>query len=128
MNVKKVVYAYGEHSGAAAAETVIPIYVDGSTSTVNYYTVPAGYKLKIYELDGSAETDTYLYIEVSFDNGSNWIKAKVVKLPANVHQPRSWRFPLIIMATKKALVRCTFYQSSAGAVKVSWHGEVEEME
>ena len=127
--MKKEVYAYGEHSGATTL-TVVPLYVDGSSTTVNQYTVKQGFKLKIYELDGTAETDTIVRIEVSLDGGTTWIGAKVVRLPAGVHQHVSWRFPFIVNAygSNGAQVRARFYQSSAGAVRVSFHGEVEELD
>ena len=123
--MKKEVYAYGTHAGSTS-ETHIPLYVDGSTTPVDYYTVKQGFKLKIYELDGFSEQDTSLWIEVSTD-GSTWQKVKALFIPSGTGLSRSWRMPFIINALQDLRVRFVFIQATGGAVHISWHGEVEEL-
>ena len=127
MKVKKVVNIYGETSGVTS-ETALSLNV-GSETGKSYYTVPQGWKLKIYEVDAWGDGETWFYLRAGTSTtATDNPKYRAFKLASNGHLDRSYHMPLIIEATSADVyVFLTVNQSTANPAGIGLHGELEKL-
>ena len=126
--MKKVIDIYGESSGSTS-EASISLTVNGETGK-SYYTIPQGWKLKIYEVDAWGKGETLFRVRVGTDT------ATLTNNPARIgfnlaskgQLMRTFRMPLIIEATSSDLyVFVTLIQPSAVDAGIELHGELERL-
>jgi hypothetical protein len=132
MTIKpKPLSIFATHSGSTDEVAITSMIIDAVSTSVGYYKVKAGSKLKLYEYDLGAEEETRAYLEVCKNLETStlvWMKVKGIKLSSKGHIGRSWRYPVIIEAYDYDHgLRVSFVQTSAGRIDVAAHGEVEPL-
>lgn len=125
---EKPVSLFATHAGSTDEVAITNMIIDAVSTSVGYYKIKAGQKLRLNEFDLGAEEETRAYIEVSKNLETStlvWMKVKGFKLSSKGHIGRSWRYPVIIEAYDYDHgVRFSFIQTSSGRVDVSAHGSV----
>lgn len=128
---EKPVSLFATHEGSTEEIPITNMVIDAVTTSVGYYKIKAGSKLRLHEVDVAAEDETRAYIEVCKNLETSdlvWVKVKGFKLSSKGHIERSWRYPLIIEAYDYDHgVRFSFVQTSGGRIDISAHGSVSPL-
>jgi len=127
VNEGKPVNIYGEHSGSTTEVQLTGFRVDRETK--NYYVIPNGWKLKIYELEVDAEGETRVMLKLgTTDTYAKAVTVKRYKLASAGKLHISYKMPWIIEAHAGDLyLFISLIQAVAKAMSVQFHGEIEEL-
>ena len=115
-------------STGATSETSLSLTVNGETGK-SYYTIPQGWKLRIFEIDITTGGSTTVRLRYGIDTTtlSNNPEYKIFDVSAQLF--RSYRFPLILEATDQdRYLFISIIQPSAANVRINLHGELVPLE
>lgn len=125
----KPVDIYAEGAGSATEAQLTAITVVGETGK-EYYKVPKGFKLKLFEVELNAEGETRAWIRVG--NTATYAdseKRKRYKLASVGHLHLGYKFPIIIDAfDSDKYVFLSYIQTSPEAMVFQAHGEIKKLE
>lgn len=134
MTVGKPVDIYVEETTGTTSEAQLTdtFRVNGEDIDGHVYTIPQGYKLKIFEVEVIAEGETRTYIkthEAATLAYASSVRRKKYKLASAGHLHIRYSFPLIIEAiTNNVGVYLSTIQTSAVAMAMQLHGELKKLE
>ena len=124
----KSVDLYAEGAGSITEAQLTAITVNGEAGK-EYYKVPKGFKLKLYEIEINGEVETRVWIKVGdTETYADSVKRKKYKLASAGHLHPDYKFPFIIEAfDSDKYVFLSYIQTSAEAMVFQAQGEIKKL-
>lgn len=128
MTEGKPVDLYTEGTGSTSEVQLEEITVCGEIDQ-EYYKVPKGFKLKLFEMELVGEGETRVWIGVSdSDTFAERVKRKKYKLASAGHLHIDYKFPFIVDAfDSDKYVFLSYEQTAEVAMVFQAHGEIKEL-
>lgn len=125
----KPVDLYAEGAGSISEVQLTAITVVGEVDK-EYYKVPKGFKLKLFEVELNGEGETRAWIRVgNTATYADSVKRKKYKLASAGHLHLGYKFPIIVDAfDSDKYVFLSYIQTSSVAMVIQAHGEIKKLE